>query len=142
MSQNFGLTKRVDRAFEIPLRDITNIEVEGWSAERSAYGWRWTTGLLHGPTVVGATTGVTILSADGYAVFRLNGPPVAVKPRVEPLLSVCGFSERSAPGQALPPPAVGPHENLAGQLAQLVALRDAGALTDAEFAEAKARLLR
>ena len=35
-----GLTKRSVRTFDIPVTQIANVEVEGWSAERPEFGWR------------------------------------------------------------------------------------------------------
>ena len=76
-------------------------------------------------------------------MFRLNGPPIAVKPRVDPLLRLLGFGETT--GGALPPPSspavATPQVDLAAQIAQLASLRDSGVLTNNEFAAAKARLL-
>ena len=132
--------KHPARVYECPLTRISRAEVEGWSAERSEYGWRWTTGFLHGATVHGATTGLTVHRDDGrWLQFRLSGPPVAVKPRLDPFLAAVGMGT-TAPAAPLPPPGGAAHD-IAGQLTQLAALRDAGTLTADEFDTAKRRLL-
>jgi hypothetical protein len=45
------------------------------------------------------------------------------------------------PGPAAPPPPAGPQPDLADQLRKLADLRDAGVLTEKEFAAQKTRLL-
>lgn len=87
-----GFGRRYAVLYDIRIDAIRRVEVEGWSAERHEFGWRWTTGLMHGGRTVGATTGLTIFTDAGYVVLRLSGPPVAVKPRIEPLLSLVGMA--------------------------------------------------
>jgi hypothetical protein len=138
-----GFGKRVARVYEIPTSAITRVELEGWSGERSEYGWNLATGFLHGAKTVAATTGLTVRVAEGWAIFRLSGPPLAVKPRVDPLLKLVpegnGGAQLSAPSPQAQ--ASVPQDDLITKLGRLGELRNAGVLTDDEFDKAKQRLL-
>lgn len=102
-------------------------------------------------------TGVVALAwrkrVDDRSVFlTIEGPGVAVvrevrldkdknAPGLARTFAASVNSKSAALGVAREPEPAGPAPSLAGQLAQLAALHDSGALTDAEYSAAKRELL-
>jgi hypothetical protein len=74
--------------FEIPRSDITSAEVDEMRQERSEYGWKITTGFLHGPTTVKAMSGLLLHLRTGEMVlFGIEGPVMQVRANCAQLLS-------------------------------------------------------
>lgn len=77
------------RLYALPMASIAKIEVDEWNAERSQYGWKLSTGFLHGPTTIGATSGMVVTKTDGhYLIFRLGGPVIAARTRLVRLMAL------------------------------------------------------
>jgi hypothetical protein len=110
--------------------DVSHVEVADYQQARSEYGWRLTTGFLHGPTKIPALSAVVFHHGAGQqAVFLGWGPPVTVKAQVGPLLHFFDARRSTVPA----PPS--------DELERLARLHNDGALTNEEFAAAKAKLL-
>ncbi len=117
--------------------------------EDPAYGARTDTLNLSG-NVEGTTTGQVVLdNIEGpYAVLDLLAPLISaarhektVERQSQYLHVDPGTAGAAFGAPAGPPPQAGPQPDLADQLRKLADLRDAGILTEAEFAAQKAKLL-
>lgn len=82
-------TKLADWLFDIPMAEVQSIEVGPWDAASSSYGWRPTTGFLHGATHHAATSGLVFdLGAGDRVLFKLTGVPIELETTMAPLLAL------------------------------------------------------
>lgn len=126
------LTGDMSPLVTVPRDQVVACEVEEWNAARHEYGWRLSTGFLHGGTRVAATSGVVLsLSNDAQILMRMPGPPVTVRHELSSVFPV------GTPISA----AVLPEGDAIDKLRRLATLRDEGILTPAEFESKKAELL-
>jgi hypothetical protein len=102
---NFNTSNREpqwERVFDLPLADIERIEIEEISGASSSYGWKPTTGFLHGPTNVPAVTGLLVVTRAGeHMLFRVpKMAPIEVRAQVGPVLA--RIERRNDEGKARP----------------------------------------
>jgi hypothetical protein len=117
-----------------PLVTVTGIVVEAWSAARSEYGWKLSTGFLHGPDRVAATSGIALhLECGADVLLRVHGEAPLARTRFEPLI-------RSVEGRhpSSDAPSGGDRYE---HLRKLAHLRDEGILTEREFDNEKSKIL-
>jgi hypothetical protein len=81
-----------ERVRMIPLEQVVSIEIDAISGDSSSYGWKPTTGFMHGPTKSPAVTGVLAVLADGeHVLWRVPGKaPIEVKAELGKLIARVG----------------------------------------------------